>query len=306
MLVRDPGPPTGELGRYYLSYGAGIDEDSFAEMMASADAHPPDVVYQDVDYADSDDTDPAYTNPDYADTAYTDTGYTGPAYADTGYTETGYTDTGYADIEFLYDGDAADEALDASEQDGWLHEVDTYRVDEYYPSYVTDLVRRVVDRVDRLPTGWMARYATRMIQISLGVIFTWFGVLKFFPGVSPAEGLVRTTVTELFATIGLESVPATPALIVLAGWEVLIGLGFLFDVRRRVVVWMLLLHMIGTALPLFLLPEVVWTQFPHALTLEGQYIIKNLALVGGAMAVGASSRPPADRDDQQTESVLAT
>ncbi|MGI9615548.1 MAG: hypothetical protein ACR2QO_21730, partial [Acidimicrobiales bacterium] len=65
---------------------------------------------------------------------------------------------------------------------------------------------------------------------------------------------------------------------------------------RRVVVWMVLLHMVGTALPLVLLPEVVWTRFPYALSLEGQYIIKNLVLIGGAMAVGATRRPAGAQD----------
>ena len=340
MLVRDPGPPTGDLGAYYLSYGAGIDEESLAEMTAARDAAfhrpvssaswpdelvdgdagyvngsyhgagPDDVVceliddvaldrtdydvfgYRSSDYEHPDDN-TAYSNTTYDGTTYDGTAFDGMTY-DTSYYDAGYHATADHDRYRPYGGDdlaMVDAPTGAAS--GWSTE-DAYRTDEYYPSYVTHLLRRLVDRVDRLPTGWMNRYATRMIQISLGVIFGWFGALKFFPGLSPAEGLVRATVTELLTVFGLASFPATVALIFLAGWEVVIGLGFLLDVRRRVVVWMLLVHMIGTALPLVLLPEIVWTQFPHGLTLEGQYIIKNLALVGGAMAVGASSRRPVE------------
>ena len=46
----------------------------------------------------------------------------------------------------------------------------------------------------------------------------------------------------------------------------------------------------GTALPLVILPEVVWTVFPYGLTLEGQYIVKNLVLIGAGLALGATVR----------------
>jgi hypothetical protein len=45
--------------------------------------------------------------------------------------------------------------------------------------------------------------------------------------------------------------------------------------------------MAGTFLPLVLLPEVVWTSFPLGLTLEGQYIIKNLVVIGAALVIGS-------------------
>ena len=41
---------------------------------------------------------------------------------------------------------------------------------------------------------------------------------------------------------------------------------------------------------LVVLPEAVWTQFPHALTMEGQYIIKNLVLVAAGMVLGGTVR----------------
>jgi hypothetical protein len=48
--------------------------------------------------------------------------------------------------------------------------------------------------------------------------------------------------------------------------------------------------MAGTITPLFLFPTETFTAFPYAPTLEGQYIIKNIVLVGAAMVVGATVR----------------
>jgi hypothetical protein len=46
----------------------------------------------------------------------------------------------------------------------------------------------------------------------------------------------------------------------------------------------------GTALPLLILPKVCYTVFPFGLTLEGQYIVKNLALITAAVVLGSSVR----------------
>ena len=141
------------------------------------------------------------------------------------------------------------------------------------------------DQLDLLITRWMARYSLVILRIGLGIIFIWFGALKLFPGLSPAEELVRNTIyffnPDLFLPI-------------LAVWEVLIGIGFLAGLFtskfQRETIFLLFLQMFGTALPLVLLPEVSWVKFPFVLTLEGQYIIKNLAIIGSALVLGATVR----------------
>jgi len=45
---------------------------------------------------------------------------------------------------------------------------------------------RSFDRLDAAVTGWMANNGVQLLRLSLGGIFLWFGVLKFFPGLSPA------------------------------------------------------------------------------------------------------------------------
>jgi hypothetical protein len=74
----------------------------------------------------------------------------------------------------------------------------------------------------------------------------------------------------------------------LGWWEVAIGVTFLIPRLTRVAIFLLTLQMPGTFLPLALLPEVCFTVFPWGLTLEGQYIVKNLIIIGAAMAIGST------------------
>lgn len=139
--------------------------------------------------------------------------------------------------------------------------------------------------LDRAVTHWLARYSIAILRISLGIIFFWFGVLKFFPAASPAEELAGRTIEVL--TFGL--VKQHLSLPILAAWEALIGLGLICNRWMRLTLVLLLAQMLGTLTPLFLFPEETWTRFPLG-TLEGQYIIKNLVLVAGALVVGATVR----------------
>ena len=82
----------------------------------------------------------------------------------------------------------------------------------------------------------------------------------------------------------------TFSLKLLAGWEVLIGLGLLTGKLLRITLLTLFLQMAGTMLPLVLFPDETFRAFPYAPTLEGQYIIKNLVLIAAAIVVGATVR----------------
>lgn len=139
------------------------------------------------------------------------------------------------------------------------------------------------EALDTRITRWMAHHGIRILRIALGVVFLWFGALKLVPGMSPAEGLVR-------ATVAFFPVPADLFLPVLGVWEILIGLGFLLGRALRSTIFLLFLQMPGTLSPVFLLPERVFTHFPFGLTLEGQYIVKNLVLIAAALVIGATVR----------------
>ena len=144
-----------------------------------------------------------------------------------------------------------------------------------------ELLQTNFDRIDRRITHWMARYGLLILRIGLGVVFFWFGALKLVPGLSPAEELVRNTIYFVNPDLFLP---------ILAIWEMLIGLGLIFGIFMRLTLLLLFMQMPGTALPLLILPEVTWTAFPIGLTLEGQYIIKNLALIGVGLVLGGTVR----------------
>lgn len=135
-------------------------------------------------------------------------------------------------------------------------------------------------------TNWMARNGIALLRMSLGLVFVWFGALKFFPELSPAEELASRTLQRL--TFGLIS--GSTGLYLLAGWECLIGLGLITGIFLRAVLLLLWLQMLGTLSPLVLFPQETFTHFPWAPTLEGQYIIKNVVLISAAVVIGATVR----------------
>lgn len=142
------------------------------------------------------------------------------------------------------------------------------------------------ERVDTGVTAWMARYGLTLLRLSIGVSFIWFGAIKFVPGLSPADGLATETIEIL--SLGLvEPGVSRPVLALL---ECGIGLGLVIGRWMRLVLLLLGLHMLGTLMPLAILPESTWQVFPLVPTLEGQYIIKNAVLIAAGVVLGATVR----------------
>ena len=140
---------------------------------------------------------------------------------------------------------------------------------------------KTYDELDIFITKFMSKWGITFLRYSLGLIYIWFGILKPF-GLSPAQELVENTVywfdnTKTFIPI-------------LGWWEVVIGLTMCIKPLIRVSIFLLFIQMPGTFLPLILLPEVCFNNFPFGLTLEGQYIIKNLIIISAALVVGSTVR----------------
>jgi len=141
------------------------------------------------------------------------------------------------------------------------------------------------DKIDSAIAQWMECNGRFFLRMSLGIIFIWFGALKPL-GLSPAQALITKTVYWF-----------DPALFIpiLGWWEMLIGICLLIRPLIRLGILLLFLQMSGTVLPLFILPEVCFKQIPFVLTLEGQYIIKNLILISAAIVVGGTVRNSSER-----------
>lgn len=145
------------------------------------------------------------------------------------------------------------------------------------------LAEQVALRLDVAVTA-LARFLTRWsvpaLRVALGLVFLGFGVLKFFPGASPAEQIAGRTVETL--TLGL--VPSTTAVILVAVMETFIGLTLISGRLLRVGLVVLAVALVGILSPVALFSDEL---FGHGMTLLGQYVLKDVVLVAGASVVAA-------------------
>jgi uncharacterized membrane protein YkgB len=137
---------------------------------------------------------------------------------------------------------------------------------------------------DTLLINYLSRISLPVLRVSLGIVFIWFGALKPL-GNSPANDVITKTIYWFNPDIFIP---------ILGVWEMLIGICLLYTPLIRLGLFLLALQMPGTFLPLILRPEICFVSIPFNLTLEGQYIIKNLVLIGAAMVVGSKLVPIKD------------
>ncbi|MEU3255610.1 DoxX family membrane protein [Streptomyces sp. NPDC006997] len=155
---------------------------------------------------------------------------------------------------------------------------------------------RIYGQVVRFLEGLGASIGVTALRTAIGIIFLWFGVPKFFPGVSPAEPLASETVARL--TFGI--IEGRTASVLTGVLETVIGLLLVSGKLRSLTIIVLLGHMAGTFTPLFLFPKETWESLCIG-TLEGQYILKNLVIVAGALVIighsraGSRGTPPVPR-----------
>ncbi len=142
------------------------------------------------------------------------------------------------------------------------------------------------NNLDALIRRWLGRFNVALLRISMGAVIFGFGVLKFFPGISPAEDLVLAT-TDLL-TFGL--VPGRVALVLFATLECSIGLSLITGWGLRFSIYLLALWVIGILSPVVLLPERLFSGPYHAPTLEGQYVLKDVILLTATLVIAIRVR----------------
>lgn len=151
-----------------------------------------------------------------------------------------------------------------------------------------------VASLDSKISSLMDKYCQSLMRISLALIFIWFGLLKPL-GMSPEEELIKNTVYFF---------PPGVVLFILGCWEVIIGIGLLYKPLLRLALLLLLIELPGTFLPLIVLPEICFHSVPFGLSLEGQYIVKNLFLISAAFVIGskvAQHSPLPETGEQQSQ-----
>ena len=119
------------------------------------------------------------------------------------------------------------------------------------------------------------------LRISIGIIFIWFGVLKFFPNLSPADSLAKDTIR--FITFGLLS--SKVSIVLLAFWEVGVGALLISNIYAKAVVNIALLHIVFTFLPFFIFSELCFKEAPFVFTIIGQYIMKNIVIIAALLLI---------------------
>ena len=137
-----------------------------------------------------------------------------------------------------------------------------------------------LNKTDRKIVNWMKHYSLILLRYSLAIVFIWFGILKPL-GYSPAQELVANTIYWFSPSWFIP---------LLGWWEVAIGICLLYKPLTRIGLALMALQMLGTFLPLLLLPEVVFDGSILKPTLEGQYIIKNIVIIAGAIVIGSHLR----------------
>lgn len=129
-----------------------------------------------------------------------------------------------------------------------------------------------------------------LLLISLGIVYLWFGVLKFFPHLSPAEALAKNTIDKL--TMGM--MPVDIALVLLAIWETAIGIMLIFNIYRRFAIPFALLHIVLTFTPMIFFSDEIFSNGAFIPSLVGQYIIKNIIII----SVLVSSYPDSKQEKE--------
>ncbi|MFE4515159.1 DoxX family protein [Kitasatospora sp. NPDC056783] len=162
-------------------------------------------------------------------------------------------------------------------------------------SHFARAVRSGRRRTEAFSRGYR-RVAPAVLRISVGLVYLWFGLLKFVPGASPAEDLA----TRCMSVMTFDLVPPGVSRPLLALMEVLIGAGLVTGLLLPLTLAVFFVHMAGVFATLVLLPDDVWVDgVPPVPTMDGQYILKNLVLIAACLAV-------ATRGAERAESVEHT
>ncbi len=144
--------------------------------------------------------------------------------------------------------------------------------------------RECVNRIDARIISTIRSVSLPLARIALFVVFFWFGILKII-NASPANPLIAELLERTLPFITFQQF-----IIAFGIFEMIIGVTFIIPKMERLAMVLLAMHMVTTFLPLILLPAVAWNA-PFIPTLEGQYIIKNLALIALAIGIAARLQP---------------
>jgi putative oxidoreductase len=126
-------------------------------------------------------------------------------------------------------------------------------------------------------SDWLATVATpsRLLRWSFGCVYLWFGLLKLLD-VSPAVTLIG----EAFP-----SFIDAPLFHALTFFEIAAGILFFSGLWVRWAMIAAALHLLGTLATLTLAPSVVFLDHFPLLSIEGEFVVKNIVLLAALYAL---------------------
>jgi len=140
---------------------------------------------------------------------------------------------------------------------------------------------------DRIMTAihhWLDLHKIDLLRISMGAVIFGFGILKYFPHVSPAEDLVLATIDIL----PLGFIPDHVVMVLMATVECIIGLSLMIGRGLRVIRYLLVALVISILSPAVLLAERLFMGPHNAPTLEGQYVLKDVILLTASLVIATT------------------
>ncbi|MBA3956845.1 MAG: hypothetical protein H0X51_00410 [Parachlamydiaceae bacterium] len=143
-----------------------------------------------------------------------------------------------------------------------------------------------VKQVEKTAIKQMRQWGIWLLRVSLGIVFFWFGLLKIF-NVSPVQHMIEKTYTF--------TVERPEYIIFLGIIEVLIGLGLIFKVYLKTTLILLWLQIAGILLSVFFHPPLFFNGNPFFLTLEGEFVVKNLIILAASIVIGGYRSKPMER-----------
>ena len=153
-------------------------------------------------------------------------------------------------------------------------------------SRIDDSFLSLVFRLDESLLNILRRWSITALRLALGSVFLWFGALKIF-GSSPVALLIQETYPFM---------PITVFMLVLGVWEMVIGLGIIFKRALRCVLILLGFHLVGTFTAIWFNPSIFFVQgVPFCLTVDGEFVIKNLVLITAALVIAGYELKPLRR-----------
>jgi len=140
-----------------------------------------------------------------------------------------------------------------------------------------------VFELDELLLRMLRRWSITALRLALGSIFLWFGALKVF-GSSPVAALIQET---------YHFMPLSIFVLFLGVWEVAIGIGIIMKRALRWVLILLGVHLIGTFTAIWFNPAIFFVRgVPFCLTVNGEFVIKNLVLITAALVIAGYEVKP--------------